>query len=52
MFSLKDMSEIRKEVDTNDPLFTGVTDLENPDTGEIVKYPILSYGGFFFPTEM
>lgn len=52
MFSLKDMAEIRKEVDTNDPLFTGVTDLENPDTGEIVKYPILSYGGFFFPTEM
>lgn len=52
LFSVRDMAEIRKLVATYDPTFAGMTDLENPDTGEIIQYPILAAPSFFFLTEL
>jgi hypothetical protein len=51
LFSVRDMAEIRKAVATYDPIFTGVTELENPETGEKTLYPILASSNFFFLTE-
>ena len=49
--SIKDMAEIREIVSTIDPVFTGVTDIENPRTGEKAKYSIIGAPRFFFLTE-
>lgn len=51
-FSVKDMAEIRKAVQAFDPTFQGLTELENPSTGEKVNYPIMAAQSFFFPTEV
>lgn len=51
-FSKKEMSSLRnvmKEVDTQ---FSGLTDLENPATGQTIKYPIISVQDFFYPEEI
>ena len=50
MFNLREMAEIRSNISKVDPNFEGVTDIENPTTGEVVKYPILADSHFFFLT--
>lgn len=51
-FSVKDMAEIRKTVQAFDPTFQGITELENPSTGEKINFPIMAAPTFFFPTEV
>lgn len=50
-FTAREMAEIRSIVKTYDPVFQGLTELENPSTGEIVMYPIMASSTFFFLTE-
>ena len=52
LFSVKDMTEIRKSVKVYDPTFTGFTELENPVTNEKIQFPIMAASTFFFPTEI
>lgn len=52
LFSVRDMAEIRKLVNTYDPTFQGLSDLEDPETGETVQYPLLAAPSFFFLTEL
>lgn len=52
MFTVKEMHQIRKEVFTLDPIFTGSTDITNPNNDtESTKFPIITAPGFFFLTE-
>lgn len=51
LFSVKDMAEMRKGILSQDPIFQGLTDIENPSTGEVTKYPILAAPTFFYLTE-
>ena len=51
-FSKKDMAELHKLVNSLDPNFTGITELENPVSGEIIKFPIISAKDFFYPEEI
>lgn len=51
LFSMKDMAEIRKEILSNDPIFAGLTPIENPITREVTKYPIMAAPSFFYLTE-
>lgn len=51
-FSKKDMAELYKIVGELDPNFNGITELENPKTGEVVKFPIISAKDFFYPVEI
>lgn len=49
MFSVKDMSYIRKVVATNDPLFSGNTKITHPSNPELVDYVnILGLPNFFW----
>lgn len=50
-FSVKEMAEIRREIKSHDPIFAGLTELTNPDTGETIQYPILASPTFFYLTE-
>lgn len=50
-FSVREMAELRKIVKSLDPVFDGLTELENPDTGEVVMYPVMVSPTFFFLTE-
>ena len=52
MFSVKEMAEIRKEVYSCDPDFSGNTEVENPRTGEKGSVNLLAIKGFFYPGEM
>ena len=52
LFSVRDMAEIRKLVNTYDPAFQGLSDIEDPETGQVTQYPILAAPGFFFLTEL
>lgn len=52
MFTVKEMSEIRKEVLSVDPLFYGNTDIENPTTGQVTQINIVAIKDFFYPGEM
>lgn len=51
MFSVKDMMEIRKTVKDYDPIFAGVTEITNPDTGKSILIPVMSVDNFFYPRE-
>ena len=51
LFTPKEMAEIRKLVNTYDPIFQGVTEIENPNTSEKLLFPILSTPNFFFLME-
>ena len=51
LFSVKDMAEIRRQIKTYDPPFLGVSDIMNPDTGEVVQYPVMAAPGFFLLIE-
>lgn len=50
-FSVKEMAELRKVVKAYDPVFDGLTELQNPSTGEVIMYPIMVSPTFFFLTE-
>lgn len=50
-FSVREMAELRKTIKANDPIFAGLTELTNPDTGEVVAYPIMASPTFFYLTE-
>lgn len=52
LFSLRDMVDIRKVVATYDPIFSGMTDVENPLTGEKAQINIIAIPGFFYPEEI
>lgn len=52
LFSVRDMQEIRKEVRTCDPNFTGVTEIENPITKQKVGINISDIPNFFYPGEI
>ena len=51
MFSVREMAAIRKLVASYDPVFQGVTELTNPNTGETLMYPVMASPNFFFLTE-
>lgn len=51
LFSVKDMVEIRKLVATYDPQFKAETDIVNPNTGETLRYNIMTAPTFFFLAE-
>ena len=51
-FSKRDMAELHKIVGSLDPNFNGITELENPLTQEVIKFPIISAKDFFYPEEI
>lgn len=52
IFSVRDMQEIRREVQTNDPVFEGLTEITNPITGEIREISVVAIKDFFYPGEI
>ena len=53
MFSVKEMREIRNEVIGNDPVFMGITSIENPKVpGQTTDISIVALKDFFYPGEM
>lgn len=50
-FTVREMAEIRKFISANDPTWYGMTELENPRTGEKTTYPIMAAKSFFYLTE-
>lgn len=53
MFSVKEMREIRNEVIGNDPVFMGLTTIENPKVpGQSTEISIVALKDFFYPGEM
>lgn len=50
-FTVREMAEIRRIIKSNDPVFEGLTDIVNPETGEVIKYPIMVSPAFFYLTE-
>ena len=51
LFSVKDMAEMRKEISTLDPTFTGTTEIEDPLTHSKTQVSILAVPTFFYLTE-
>lgn len=51
MFSVKDMVEIRKSVAAYDPVFSGMTEIQHPETGQKVSIPIMAVDNFFYLRE-
>lgn len=51
IFTVRETHEIRKRVMEVDPTFEGAVDIENPETGEKTRFPIITAPGFFFLTE-
>ncbi len=41
------MAEIHRLVNTVDPIFHGYTQIENPETGNMIDYPIMAAPDFF-----
>ena len=52
MFSVKDMIDIRSEVNAYDPMFMGTTEIENPTTHEKTEVSVVAMSGFFYPGEI
>ena len=53
MFSVKEMREIRAEIFGNDPVFYGITEIENPNVpGQKAEISIVALKDFFYPGEM
>jgi hypothetical protein len=44
------MAEIHRLVNTVDPIFHGYTQIENPETGNMMDYPIMAAPDFFYLT--
>lgn len=51
LFSMKDMRELRKNINTFDPTPNTLTTINNPDTGEVQEINIMALPYFFFPEE-
>lgn len=51
LFSVKDMAEMRKEILSLDPSFTGNTEIEDPVTHNTAQVSILAVPAFFYLTE-
>jgi hypothetical protein len=51
-FNPRLMSEIRKDVNTYDEQFDGITEIENPKTGQPLNLSLLAIPDFFFPREI
>lgn len=47
----REMEEIRSYISLLDKPFKGFTELENPQTGQKILFPIMSTNDFFFPGE-
>lgn len=52
LFSPKDMAEMRKEILSSDPTFTGNTEIEDPITHNKTQVSILAVPTFFYLTEV
>ena len=52
MFSPKDLREIRAEIKKVDAPFLGISEITNPRTKEVAKFPILQLKDFFYPEEI
>jgi len=52
LFSARDMAEMRKEILSCDPTFTGNTDIEDPITHSKTQVSILALPTFFYLTEV
>ena len=53
VFTSKEMAEIRDLVETLDPQFDGVVEIENPyERNQSIKLQLLSLNSFFFPREI
>lgn len=52
LFSVKDMAEMRKEILSSDPSFTGSTEIEDPITHNKTQLSILGVPTFFYLTEV
>lgn len=52
IFTSKDMSEIRKEVEENDPKFEGISKLTCPKCGNVDHISLLVQADFLFPREI
>ena len=50
LFSSRDMAEIHRLVNTVDPIFHGYTQIENPETGNMMDYPIMAAPDIFYLT--
>lgn len=50
LFSSRDMAEIHRAVNSVDPVFHGYTQIENPETGQVIDYPIMAAPDFFYLT--
>lgn len=50
-FSKSEMGELNAHIKNVDPLFAGTTEVVNPETNEVVNYPIMRAEGFFYPEE-
>jgi len=48
-FSSRDMSEIRTDVENNESILNIFSDIQNPITKRIIRFPILNSPDFFFP---
>lgn len=52
LFSIKEMAEMRKEILSKDPTFTGNTTIEDPITHQFTEISILAVPAFFYLTEV
>lgn len=50
-FNPKDMADIRRHVQDNDPTFAGLIEIETP-TGQLEQISLLSIQDFFYPTQI
>lgn len=51
LFSIKDLAEISQAISELEPTTDLTTEIENPTTGEKLRFPIMSAPRFFFLTE-
>lgn len=49
VFSSREMSEIRSDVEDNDNILNIYSDIQNPKTKNMIRFPILNSPDFFFP---
>lgn len=52
VFSKRDMVEISQAVKEIDPTYQFVSEISNPKTGQIIKYPLIYSTSFFYPEEV
>lgn len=52
LFSMKDMRDIRNNILAVDPIFMGITEIENPVTKERAEVSVVAMKDFFYPGEI